>query len=97
MLDALAKAHMGQLKDPKAPFRQEEDREYILRFFAFCNNLTNFKPPLHTFLNNEIGPKRRLTEGEVKRYQDRFNKAISMVRDSALHSFLDVFTVAQTP
>lgn len=94
MLDKLAKAHMGQLKDPKAPFRQEEDREYILRFFAFCNNLTNFKPPLHTFLNNEIRSNRQMKEGEVKRYEDRFNKTISMVRDPVSARFLDLLIIA---
>ena len=46
MLDKLAKDNMAQLEDPKTPFKQDEDREYILRFFAFHNNLKNFKPPV---------------------------------------------------
>lgn len=81
MLDKLAKHDMAQLKDPKTPFKQDEDREYILRFFAFHNNLKNFKPSLHQFLNAEIRPNRNLSADAVQQYEARFRKTLSLVRD----------------
>ncbi len=81
MLDKLAKDHMAQLKDPKMPFKQDEDREYILRFFAFHNSLKNFKPSLHQFLNAEIRPNRNLSADAVQQYKARFRKTLSLVRD----------------
>ena len=84
MLDKLAKLDdMTQLKDPKSPFRQDEDREYILRFFAFYNNLKNFKPSLHRFLNAEIRPKQHLSTAEVHCYEARFRKTLNLVKHSA--------------
>ena len=81
MLDKLAKHDMAQLKDPKTPFKQDEDREYILRFFAFHNNLKKFKPSLHQFLNAEIRPNRNLSTDAVQQYEARFRKTLSLVRD----------------
>jgi len=81
MLDKLAKDNMAQLEDPKTPFKQDEDREYILRFFAFHNNLKNFKPSLHQFLNAEIRPNRNLSADAVQQYEARFRKTLSLVKD----------------
>ena len=81
MLDKLAKDHMAQLKDPKMPFKQDEEREYILRFFAFHNSLKNFKPSLHQFLNAEIRPNRNLSADAVQQYKARFRKTLSLGRD----------------
>ena len=81
MLDKLAKDDMAQLRDPKMPFKQDEDREYILRFFAFHNNLKNLKPSLHQFLNAEIRPNRNLSTDAVQQYEARFRKTLSLVRD----------------
>ena len=81
MLDKLAKDHMAQLKDPKMPFKQDEEREYILRFFAFHNSLKNFKPSLHQFLNAEIRPNHNLSADAVQQYKARFRKTLSLGRD----------------
>ena len=78
MLDKLAKDYMAQLMDPKMPFKQDEDREYILRFFAFHNSLKNFKPSLHQFLNAEIRPNRNLSADAVGKGPVPLSKSLSV-------------------
>ncbi len=87
MLDALAKSHMAQLKDPKTHFTKDEDREYILRFFALFNNLKDFRPPLYKFLNAEIQQKQNLDEDASRTYQARFRNTFDLVL--ALANMLD--------
>ena len=82
MLDALAKTYMAKLKDPQKPFTKDEDREFILRFFALSNKLKEFKRLLYQFLNAEIQQRQHLDAETVRSYEMRFRKTFDLVRSS---------------
>ena len=83
MLDSLAASHVAQLKDPKSPFTKDEDREYILRFFALFNNLKDLKPPLYKFLNAEIHKNQFLKDDVARLYRNRFKNSFELVSCAA--------------
>ena len=76
MLDNLAKTHLAGLKT----FSKDEDKELILRFFAFFNNLQNFKPPMYRFLNAEIQQRQHLNQEAVHSFESRFKNTFELVR-----------------
>lgn len=64
----------------KTPRRRMVDEEAILRFFAMHAKLSEYRPPLKTFLNKYMGSMRNLEPAQIARHRDLFEHAVERVR-----------------
>jgi len=77
----------------KEPHNRMQDRELILRFFAFYHN-TYFKytPPMKRFLNKEMEKYRNLNDAEENELRNVFKKSVRLSKtvlgDKAFHRFV---------
>jgi len=77
----------------REPHSRMQDRELILRFFAFFhNNYLNYKPPMKRFLNRDMERFRNLDEEEEKELRKVFKKSVKLAKtvfaDKAFKRFL---------
>lgn len=61
--------------------RRMLDVELVLRFTAFLNiNYQNYKPPIKSFLNEEMRERRNLSDDKAKDIRDAFKNSVSLVK-----------------
>jgi len=76
----------------KEPHNRMQDRELILRFFAFYHNTyLKYTPPMKRFLNKEMEKYRNLNEAEENELRNVFKKSVRLSKtvfgDKAFHRF----------
>jgi hypothetical protein len=64
----------------KLPRRREVDTELVLRYFAFSDDLENYRPPLQRFLNNYCAIKNKQSESVLQSDETRFLRAAENVQ-----------------
>lgn len=63
----------------KEPHRRMQDRELVLRFFAFYHNTyLNYTPPMKRFLDQEMKKHRNISEKEAKKLREIFKKCVDL-------------------
>jgi len=63
----------------KEPHRRMQDRELVLRFFAFYHNTyLNYTPPMKRFLDQEMKEHRNISEKEAKKLREIFKKCVDL-------------------
>jgi len=77
----------------KEPHNRMQDRELILRFFAFYHNTyLKYTPPMKRFLNKEMEKHRNLNEAEENELRNVFKKSVRLSKtvfgDKAFHRFV---------
>jgi len=77
----------------KEPHNRMQDRELILRFFAFYHNTyLKYTPPMKRFLNKEMEKYRDLNDAEENKLRDVFKKSVRLSKivfgDKAFHRFV---------
>jgi predicted transcriptional regulator len=77
----------------KEPHNRMQDRELILRFFAFYHNTyLKYTPPMKRFLNKEMEKYRNLNEAEENELRNVFKKSVRLSKtvfgDKAFHRFV---------
>lgn len=70
---------MSCLPNSKTSFAKEQDREYILRFFAMHNSLTKLRPPLYRFLNAEMQEHQHMQQQKADEYAKLFRQTFHLV------------------
>lgn len=76
----------------KEPHYRMQDRELILRFFAFYHNTyLKYTPPMKRFLNKEMEKYRNINDVEEKELKNIFKKSVRLSKtvfgDKAFHRF----------
>ncbi|BDC35777.1 GmrSD restriction endonuclease domain-containing protein [Candidatus Methanoliparum sp. LAM-1] len=76
----------------KKPHHRMQDRELILRFFAFYHNTyLKYTPPMKRFLNKEMEKYRNLSNAEEKELRSVFKKSVRLSKtvfgNKAFHRF----------
>jgi hypothetical protein len=77
----------------KEPHNRMQDRELILRFFAFYHNTyLKYTPPMKRFLNKEMEKYRNLNDTEENRLRNVFRKSVRLSKtvfgEKAFHRFV---------
>jgi len=77
----------------KEPHNRMQDRELILRFFAFYHNTyLKYTPPMKRFLNKEMEKYRDLYDAEENKLRNVFKKSVRLSKivfgDKAFHRFV---------
>jgi|GEM_PF-957519 len=77
----------------KEPHYRMQDRELILRFFAFYHNTyLKYTPPMKRFLNKEMEKYRNLNDAEENELRNVFKKSVRLSKivlgDKAFHRFV---------
>jgi len=77
----------------KEPHNRMQDRELILRFFAFYHNTyLKYTPPMKRFLNKEMEKYRDLNDAEENKLRNVFKKSVRLTKivfgDKAFHRFV---------
>lgn len=62
----------------KHPDRRMRDREAIVRFFALCQNLTTYQPPMKRFLNREMENYCNMSEEAAREMTQLFKKSVTL-------------------
>lgn len=69
-----------QLLAFERPDRRMKDVELVLRFFAFYHGYGNYNKPLKRFLDDEMKPRRDISDTEKRRLRDIFLRSLRLAQ-----------------